>query len=118
MKVVVRFHAVTYPSVRAWRQTLGETEVMRTIQYTLFVNYLKDQFRQSHGFPPGTRIDASTAQGTYVWRVSHEVEVRYQVRERPRPARGWWDVSRTVMRLLKPIVRKVIIVGWETRRRS
>jgi hypothetical protein len=112
MKVVVRFHTTTYDAIFAWRQTRGTTEEERAIQHELVVDHLRVVFGRHLGFPPDAVKDEASPYGVYTWQATNQLEIRFIVHDRPSAPRRWWDIGRWVIRLVRPVVRKVIIVGW------
>jgi hypothetical protein len=109
MRVEVKFHHRTRDALNRWRQSLGTTERERQEWYDTLIAAMKDEFREHGGFPPQSAPREIDGRTVHYWRFSETLLVQFQVTERLRRPRGWWDVSRIVLRWFCLQVRTVLV---------
>lgn len=109
MRVIVKFHRRTRDALDQWRQSLGATERERQEWYDTLIAAMKDEFHKHAGFPPRSAPREIDGQTVHYWRFTEVLLLQFQVTERPRRPRGWWEVWRMVPRWLRLQVRTVLI---------
>ncbi len=109
MRVVVKFHRRTTTGLDLWMETLGETEWECRQWYRTLIDAMKAEFRKHNGFPLAAGVRQTARGPVHRWQYTPTLLIEFVVTERPRRPRGWWDVTRLIGRMLRPVVRTVLV---------
>ena len=110
VRVVVRRHLK--PKLRAWRETLGSTDLERTIWYRVLIGELERRLRRHNGFPPEAAPHCDGNSTIYYWNFILSVMIQFSVEESPPPPQRWWDLEPLAALLMHPHMRTVTIEEW------